>query len=65
MLDSLTKLGTGWDCAEAWWGLSRAYEAVGMQERAKQSLWWCVEVEEGSAVRHWREVRGGRGGYVL
>ena len=65
LLDTLAKLGTGWDCAEAWWGLSRSYEAVGMQEKAKQALWWCVEVEEASAVRSWRAVRGGAGGYVL
>lgn len=65
LLDTLTKLGTGWDCAEAWWGLSRSYEAVGMNDKAKSALWWCVEVEEGSAVRGWRVVRGGGGGYVL
>lgn len=65
LLDTLTKLGNGWDCAEAWWGLSRAYEAVGMEEKAKQALWWCVEVEECSAVRSWGCVRGGAGRYVL
>jgi hypothetical protein len=60
----LTKLGTGWNNSEAWFALARAYELGGQVEKAKEVLWWCVELEEGRAVRGWGEVVGG-GGYVL
>jgi len=64
LLDGLTRLGAGWDCAEAWWGLARAYEEGGMPEKAEKALWWCVELEEGRGVRGWGVVGSGRG-YVL
>ncbi|KAI9807365.1 MAG: hypothetical protein M1833_000108 [Piccolia ochrophora] len=64
LLSSLTKLGTGWDNSDAWFALARAYEEGGQLEKAKEVLWWCVELEEGKPVRHWQWAGGNRG-YVL
>lgn len=63
LLSGLTKLGTAWNDSEAWFALSRAHEESGSLDKAKDVLWWCVELEEGRAVRHWDCV--GTGGYVL
>ena len=63
LLSALTKLGTGWNYSEAWFALARAYEEGGQLEKAKEVLWWCVELEEGRGVRDWSVV--GCGGYVL
>jgi hypothetical protein len=63
LLSGLTKLGTGWNNAEAWFALARAHEESGQADKAKEVLWWCVELEEGSAVRDWRCLCSG--GYVL
>ncbi|RDL32127.1 Uncharacterized protein BP5553_09529 [Venustampulla echinocandica] len=63
LLTRLTKLGSGWNLSEAWFALARAYEEGGQPEKARQALWWCVELEEGRAVRDWSVVGGGR--YVL
>ena len=53
LLSGLTKLGTGWNFSEAWFALARAHEESGEAERAKDALWWCVELEEGRGVRGW------------
>ena len=63
LLSTLTKLGKGWNYSEAWFALARAYELQGQPDKARDVLWWCVELEEGRAVRDWSEI--GRGGYVL
>lgn len=63
LLSTLTKLGTGWNNSEAWFALSRAYEEGGQPDKAREVLWWCVELEESRGVRDWT-VAGG-GGYVL
>ncbi|TVY43375.1 putative cargo-transport protein [Lachnellula occidentalis] len=63
LLSSLTKLGTGWNYSEAWFALARAYEEGGQPDKARDVLWWCVELEEARAVREWSVV--GSGGYVL
>ena len=63
MLSTLTKLGTGWDNSEAWYMLARTYEESGQIEKAKEVLWWCVELEDGRPLRHWRCV--GTGSFVL
>ncbi|CAL3965879.1 hypothetical protein PZA11_002710 [Diplocarpon coronariae] len=63
LLTALTKLGTGWNYSEAWFALSRAYEEGGQADKAREALWWCVELEEARGVRDWT-VTGGRG-YVL
>ncbi|ROT36029.1 hypothetical protein SODALDRAFT_316295 [Sodiomyces alkalinus F11] len=63
LLSGLTKLGSSWDYPEAWFTLARAHEESGLLERAKEVLWWCVELEEGRGVREWRCL--GHGGYVL
>ncbi|KAF2457063.1 hypothetical protein BDY21DRAFT_415202 [Lineolata rhizophorae] len=55
LLSTLTKLGDGWDCAEAWFALARAYEVAGEVARAKEVLWWVVELEESRPVRGWEE----------
>lgn len=53
LLSSLTKLGTGWDYSEAWYALARAYEVSGQVEKAKELLWWVVELEAKRPVRSW------------
>lgn len=58
LLSSLTKSGRGWDCAEAWFALARAYEETGQLARAKEALWWVVQLEEGKGVRGWECVEG-------
>jgi hypothetical protein len=63
LLTALTKLGTGWNYSEAWFALARAYEEGGQPDKAREVLWWCVELEEGRGVRDWSVVGGG--GYVL
>lgn len=63
LLSSLTKLGSGWDDAQAWYALARAHELGGEVDRAKEILWWCVELEDSRPIRHWRNI--GSGGYVL
>ena len=63
LLAGLTKLGSGWDNAEAWFALARAYEESGQVDKARDALWWCVELEDGRGVRRWGVVVGG--GYVL
>jgi hypothetical protein len=56
LLSTLTKLGAGWDYPEAWSGLARAYEASGQTEKAKEMLWWCVELEDSRPLRGWEVV---------
>jgi cargo-transport protein YPP1 len=63
LLTALTKLGSGWNYSEAWFALARAYEEGGQPNKAREVLWWCVELEEGRGVRDWSVVSGG--GYVL
>ncbi|KAK8123639.1 hypothetical protein PG999_003557 [Apiospora kogelbergensis] len=63
LLTTLTKLGTGWNFSDAWFALARAHEESGQVDKAKEALWWCVELEEGMGVREWTCV--GIGGYVL
>ncbi|KAK5135918.1 hypothetical protein LTR08_004376 [Meristemomyces frigidus] len=63
LLVNLTKLGSGWDNAEAWFTLARAYELSKQVGKAKQALWWVVELENSKPMRAWCEVTAG--GYVL
>lgn len=63
LLSGLTRLGTGWDNSEAWFALARAHEESGQPEKAKEVLWWCVELEEAMGVRDWRCL--GNGGYII
>ncbi|KAI1335509.1 hypothetical protein F5Y15DRAFT_397552 [Xylariaceae sp. FL0016] len=63
LLSGLTKLGTGWNYSDAWFALARAHEESGQPDKAKEALWWCVELEEGMGVRNWNSV--GVNGYVL
>lgn len=63
LLSTLTKLGKGWNYSEAWFALARAYESQGQMEKAKEVLWWCVELEDSRPVRDWSDC--GSGGYVL
>ena len=63
LLSGLTRLGTGWNYSDAWFALARAYEESGQLDKAKEALWWCVELEEGMGAREWKCV--GVGGYVL
>ncbi|KAH8880713.1 putative filamentation protein [Thozetella sp. PMI_491] len=63
LLSALTKLGSGWNYSEAWFALARAYQVSGQPDRAKEVLWWCVELEDSMGVREWSCV--GAGGYAL
>ncbi|KOS18577.1 putative cargo-transport protein [Escovopsis weberi] len=63
LLSGLTRLGTGWAYSDAWFALARAHEENGQVEKAKEVLWWCVELEEARGIRDWRSLAGG--GYVL
>lgn len=63
LLSGLTKLGSGWNHSEAWFALARAYEESDQPEKAKDALWWCVELEDAMGARDWTCV--GVGGYVL
>ncbi|KAL8819055.1 MAG: hypothetical protein Q9223_002433 [Gallowayella weberi] len=57
LLSMLTKSGRGWDDSEAWFALARVYEASGQEEKAKEALWWVVELEEGRPVRDWSCIK--------
>lgn len=50
LLSNLTKLGSGWNYSEAWFALGRAYEESGQADKAKEVLWWCVELLAGKGV---------------
>lgn len=63
LLSTLTKLGSAWNMSEAWFALARAHEESGQPDKAKEVLWWCVELEEGTGVRDWRCL--GSGGYII
>lgn len=53
LLSTLTKSGQGWDNAEAWFALARAYEESGQLNKAKEALLWVVDLEENWPVRGW------------
>ena len=59
LLSGLTRLGTGWDDSEAWLVLAKAHELSGQVGKAKEALWWVVELEETRPVRGWRDVAVG------
>ncbi|KAJ8132355.1 hypothetical protein O1611_g1273 [Lasiodiplodia mahajangana] len=63
LLSGLTKLGKGWNYSDAWFALARAHEESGQTDKAKEALWWCVELEEGMGVRDWHCA--GVNGYAL
>ncbi|KAI5867993.1 TPR-like protein [Durotheca rogersii] len=63
LLSGLTRLGTGWNSSDAWFALARAHEESGQLDKAKDALWWCIELEEGMGVRDWNCVSAS--GYVL
>lgn len=56
LLSTLTKLGSGWDNSEAWYALARAHELGGEIEKARDILWWCIELEDTKPIRHWRNL---------
>ncbi|EWC47719.1 hypothetical protein DRE_02919 [Drechslerella stenobrocha 248] len=53
LLQTLTKLGSGWDMSEAWFELGREYEMSGATEKAKEVFWWVVQLEDTKGVRGW------------
>jgi hypothetical protein len=59
LLSGLTRLGSGWDDSEAWLELAKAHELGGQVGKAKEALWWVVELEETRPVRGWRDVAVG------
>ena len=56
LLQSLTKSGEGWDDSEAWSLLARAHEESGQLDRAREALWFLVELEDGRPLRPWSVV---------
>ena len=56
LLSTLTRLGTGWENSEAWFTLARAHELSHQVGKAKQALWWVVELEEARPMRGWDVV---------
>ncbi|KAI2630988.1 TPR-like protein [Hypoxylon sp. NC1633] len=63
LLSGLTRLGTGWNYSDAWFALARVHEESGQADKAKEALWWCVELEEAMGAREWNCVSAN--GYVL
>lgn len=63
LLSGVTRLGTAWDNSEAWFALARAHEESDQPDKAKEVLWWCVELEEATGVREWQSLGGG--GYII
>ncbi|EME43095.1 hypothetical protein DOTSEDRAFT_80610 [Dothistroma septosporum NZE10] len=63
LLSDITKQGAGWDNSEAWLTLARAHELSREIGKAKQALWWVVELENTRPIRPWRTVTPG--GYTL
>lgn len=63
LLSTLTRLGSGWHNSDAWYTLARSHELSKQVGKAKQALWWVVELEENRPMRPWREV--GVGGLSL
>ncbi|KAK0748686.1 hypothetical protein B0T21DRAFT_380459 [Apiosordaria backusii] len=59
LLSGLTKLGSGWNYSEAWFALARAYEESEQLDKARDALWWVVELEDGMGVREWGVVASG------
>lgn len=63
LLTNLTRLGSGWDNTAAWSTLARAHELSRQIPKAKEALWWVVELEENEPMRPWSQVAAG--GYTL
>ncbi|KAL9048248.1 MAG: hypothetical protein Q9206_006142, partial [Seirophora lacunosa] len=56
LLSMLTKSGRGWDDSEAWSALARVYEQSGQIDKAKEALWWVVELEDSRPLRDWSSI---------
>ncbi|KAI7823554.1 hypothetical protein BC939DRAFT_451343 [Gamsiella multidivaricata] len=50
VLETTTK-GLGWDCAEAWFYLGKVFEATGRLTRAKECLWYALDLESSRPIR--------------
>ncbi|KAL9595778.1 MAG: hypothetical protein Q9219_006232 [cf. Caloplaca sp. 3 TL-2023] len=58
LLSMLTKSGRGWDDSEAWTALAKVHEQSGQIEKAKEALWWVVELEDSRPLREWDCIGG-------
>lgn len=58
LLSMLTKSGRGWDDSEAWSALARVHEQSGQIGKAKEALWWVVELEDTKPLRDWSCIGG-------
>lgn len=58
LLSMLTKSGRGWDDSEAWSALAKVYEQSGQIDKAKEALWWVVELEDSRPLREWSCIGG-------
>lgn len=50
ILETTTK-SLGWDCAEAWFYLGKVFEASDRLARAKECLWYALELENSRPIR--------------
>ncbi|KAI1312681.1 hypothetical protein EDD11_002880 [Mortierella claussenii] len=47
----MTTKGLGWDCAEAWFYLGKVFEASDRLTRAKECLWFALDLESSRPIR--------------
>jgi tetratricopeptide (TPR) repeat protein len=55
ILESTTK-SLGWDNAEAWYYLGKVFEATDRLTRAKECLWYALDLETSRPVRSFTEA---------
>ncbi|KAI8597727.1 hypothetical protein EDD21DRAFT_310413 [Dissophora ornata] len=54
VLESTTR-SQGWDCAEAWFYLGKVFEASDRLTRAKECLWYALDLESSRPIRGFTE----------
>jgi len=50
-----TTRSLGWDCAEAWFYLGKVFEASNQLSKAKECLWYALDLESTRPVRAFTE----------
>jgi len=54
VLDTTTK-SLGWNSAEAWFYLGQVFEASGRLARAKECLWYALDLEQSRPIREFAD----------
>ena len=57
MLEALTR-GTGWDVAEAWYLLGKAYNMQGRKDRERECLMFSLELAKVRGIRDFGRAIG-------